>query len=147
MSADPRFAWMTDAQAARLNGASDFRTASTIRFEQEGDGLVGEVVAVARSRFGFANQWADDDGIVKLTCRVHAARSNGVELDAGDWVDLFLTSAALRKAWVQIGGVEKGDTIIVGYLGREAYSRGTRHAYAFSVERAEAEAKDEGWNQ
>lgn len=140
---DPRFEWMEDAHAARLNGSSDFRTASTIVFEQEGDGLVGEVVAVSRSRFGFANQWADDDGIVKLTCRVRAARSNGVEVEAGEWVDLFLTSAALRRAWKQVGGVEEGDTIIVGYLGRESYSRGMRHAYAFSVERASAAPKVE----
>jgi hypothetical protein len=134
---------MTDAHAARLNGSSDFRTATTIVFAQEGDGLVGDVVAVSRSRFGFANQWADEDGIVKLTCRVRAARSDGEDIDAGEWVDLFLTSAALRKAWMQIGGVEKGDTIIVGYLGKETYSRGMRHAYAFSVERASAAPKAE----
>lgn len=145
MSVDPRFSWMQDAHAARLNGTSDFRTATTLRFEQEGDGIVGEVVAVSRSRFGFANQWADEDGIVKLTCRVQAARSNGVEVEAGEWVDVFLTSAALRKAWVQIGGIEKGDVVIIGYLGREPYSRGTRHAYAFSVERGEVEKAEARW--
>ena len=139
------FEWMGEADAASLNGSSDFRSAALVRFLQAGDGVVGEVVGVERQKIGFPNQWIPDgEGRAKVIVRVRSGRSNGHEIAPGTWVAIFWTTADLRRAWDQVGGLKQGDDLKLGYLGLERWERGERHAFACSVERGEVEIEAKG---
>ena len=54
------------------------------------------------------------------------------------WVAIFWTPADLRRAWDQVGGLQVGDDLKLGYLGLEEWERGKRHSFACSVERGGA---------
>lgn len=130
------FSWMDEADAASLNGSSDFRTSLPFRFLRAGDGVVGEVVRVEREIIGYANQWlSDGEGRAKVIVRVRSGRTDGEEIPSGTWVAIFWTTADLRRAWDQLGGLRPGDDLRLGYLGLERWKRGERHSFACSVER------------
>jgi hypothetical protein len=131
------FSWMDDADCASLNGSSDFRSAVLVSLVREGDGIVGEVVRVERDEIGFRNQWIPDgSGRAKVIVRVRAGRVDGVEIPSGTWVAIFWTPADLRRAWEQVGGLQVGDDLRLGYLGLEEWRHGLRrHSFACSVER------------
>jgi hypothetical protein len=135
------FEWMGDEHVHCLNGSSHFRSAEPIKFLQPGDGVVGRVVSIARQTNPFAFTWPNGTPTPRTVIRVEHARIDGEDIEPGTWVEFWWAPADLRRAWELVGGVNVGDLVRVGFLGRDDPKSGnTRTAklrFAASVERAE----------
>jgi hypothetical protein len=108
------------------------------RYEQAGDGVVGEVVRVERMASTWGQRWPDGQGAAVVTVRVEAARSGGESIEPGTWLIVYMSASELRRAWEQVGGIEVGDRLVVGYEGQRPYrsSGALKHVFSCGVQRA-----------
>jgi hypothetical protein len=136
VSHDPIFNWLGD-DASKLNGSSSYSTPETARLREPGDGIVGVVVSVEDSTRG--------DKVTTL--RIEKGRCAGEDVESGSWLRLWWSNAELRRAWEQVGGVEVGARLTLGYRGKERWNAAgmIRNAYAVHVERAAVHKEGEKW--
>ncbi len=144
MSQEELFDWM-GSDAESLNGSSDFRSAKVAKFTLAGDGMIGTCVRVERSHFG--RRWEDGSGPAVTVLRVEAGRLDGEPVESGSWRSVYWASADLHRAWTQVGGVNVGDRLVVGYAGKEPFNCGAsfKHCFSISVQRANATAEEDEW--
>jgi hypothetical protein len=138
VSADD-FAWLGDA-ASRLNGKSTFRTADFWKPTEPGDAILGTVERVERPVSRYQTIWSDGKPPAVVTLRVVQARAGGVDIEPGSWVKTRWSVADLRAAWEQVGGIDVGDDVLLGYQGRILVGGTAKHSFSVSIRRAEESA-------